>query len=171
MGGGGGGVTRNLNVLRFCLRFFIFEMAEQRDYLSASDGSSNSVVPSVQSVDISERVSALEISLSSIQSNLQRLVGMQTHSVTADNSGINSHVSDVPGPSSSSSVPPFLTVSAGNFSSTSQSQGISTNSAINALDVNFACSSATPSLVLPKDWLSVSFSIVFDSVICTRPHY
>ena len=55
----GGESLANLNVLRFCLRFFIFKMAEQRDNLSASDGSSNSVVPSVQSVDISVRVSAL----------------------------------------------------------------------------------------------------------------
>ena len=31
-----------------------------------------------------------------------------------------------------------------------------TNAAINALDVNSACSSATPSLVLPKVWLSLS---------------
>ena len=90
-------------------------MAEQRDNLSASDGSSNSGVPSVRSVDVSERVSALEISLSSIQSNLQRLVGMQTHSVTADNSGINSQFSEVPGPSLGSSVPPFITVSSGIF--------------------------------------------------------
>ena len=132
-------------------------MAEQRDNLSASDGSSNSGVPSVRSVDVSERVSALEISLSSIQSNLQRLVGMQTHSVTADNSGINSQFSEVPGPSLGSSVPPFITVSSGIFSSTSQNQGFFfTNAAINALDVNSACSSATPSLVLPKDWLSLS---------------
>ena len=134
-------------------------MAEQRDNLSASDGSSNSGVPSVRSVNVSERVSALEISLSSIQSNLQRLVGMQTHSVTADNSGINSQFSEVPGPSLGSSVPPFITVSSGIFSSTSQNQGFFfffTNAAINALDVNSACSSATPSLVLPKDWLSLS---------------
>ena len=81
---------------------------------------------------------------------------MQTHSVTADNSGINSHFSDVSGPSLCSSVPPFITVSSGIFSSTSQSQGISTNSATNTLDVNSTCISATPSLVLPKDWLGLS---------------
>ena len=148
----------------FCLESFIFEMAEKRDNFSAPDEPSDSVVPSVQRADFSEQVSAVKLSLCNIQGNFQRLVAMQTCAVTADNLGINSNFSDVSGPSSGSGVPPFIALSSEIFSSTSQWQGISPNSAINALDVTLPVS-------ISKGLAKFIFSIGFDPVICTRPLY
>ena len=109
----------------------------------------------------------LESSLSGIQRGLQRLVDMQPQGQSKDSPGMSFNPPDVSMSTLSANAPPFVAISG---SSSVSNEGQSSSSCpvpINVPEANLPVYSSTPSLVLLKDWLSLTSHLFMTQSSCS----
>ena len=127
----------------------------------------NTAASAGQVLEMSERVSVLENSLSGIQRSLQRLVDMQPQGQSKESPGMSFNPPGVSMSNLSANAPPFVAISGSSSVSNEGQSSSSCSVPINVPEANLPVYSSTPSLVLPKDWLSLTSQLFMTQSSCS----